>query len=58
MLEFRAPPLGGAPCVGASGAVAGMMGAYFIPYPRAWIDTIVFNSVLRAPLFCTLPPGS
>jgi membrane associated rhomboid family serine protease len=31
-----------APMVGASGAIAGVMGAYMITFPRARIDTIVF----------------
>jgi membrane associated rhomboid family serine protease len=30
------------PMVGASGAIAGVLGAYFFLYPRARIDTLVF----------------
>jgi membrane associated rhomboid family serine protease len=30
------------PMVGASGAIAGVLGAYFLLYPRARIDTLVF----------------
>ena len=30
------------PTVGASGAIAGVMGAYLITFPRARIDTVVF----------------
>ena len=30
------------PMVGASGAIAGVMGAYLIKFPRAWIHTLVF----------------
>ena len=29
------------PMVGASGAIAGVMGAYLIKFPRAWIHTLV-----------------
>lgn len=30
------------PAVGASGAIAGVMGAYLLKFPRAWIHTLVF----------------
>lgn len=30
------------PTVGASGAIAGVMGGYLIKFPRAWIHTLVF----------------
>jgi membrane associated rhomboid family serine protease len=30
------------PMVGASGAIAGVMGAYLIKFPRAWIHTAIF----------------
>jgi membrane associated rhomboid family serine protease len=29
------------PVIGASGAIAGVLGAYFVMYPRAWITTIL-----------------
>lgn len=29
------------PVIGASGAIAGVLGAYFVLYPRAWITTIL-----------------
>jgi membrane associated rhomboid family serine protease len=41
------------PTVGASGAIAGVMGAYFILHPRAKILTLI--PVLFIPLFIELP---
>jgi len=35
-------PLSAVPTIGASGAIAGVMGAYFILYPRARIVTLIF----------------
>ncbi|HEX2184096.1 MAG TPA: rhomboid family intramembrane serine protease, partial [Chloroflexota bacterium] len=29
------------PLVGASGSIAGVLGAYFVSYPRAWVTTLV-----------------
>jgi hypothetical protein len=45
------------PTIGASGAIAGVMGAYFLLYPRAKVLTLVpiffffYMIVLPAPLF-------
>lgn len=41
------------PTVGASGAVAGVMGAYFLLYPRARIITMI--PVFFYPLFIEIP---
>jgi membrane associated rhomboid family serine protease len=41
------------PTVGASGAIAGVMGAYFVLYPRARVVTLV--PLLFYPLFVELP---
>ncbi len=41
------------PTVGASGAIAGVMGAYFILYPRARVLTLV--PILIFPLFLEVP---
>ncbi len=37
------------PCIGASGAISGIMGAYFILYPKAWIKTLIFFRVVSIP---------
>jgi membrane associated rhomboid family serine protease len=42
-----------APTIGASGAIAGVMGAYFVLYPRARVLTVV--PVFFWPLFFELP---
>ncbi len=42
-----------APTIGASGAIAGVMGAYFILYPRSRIITLI--PILFIPLFVELP---
>ncbi len=34
------------PTVGASGAIAGVMGAYVVKFPRARIDTLVFIGII------------
>jgi membrane associated rhomboid family serine protease len=43
----------GVPTIGASGAIAGVMGAYFVLFPRARVITVV--PVLFYPLFVELP---
>ena len=37
------------PMIGASGAIAGILGAYFLLYPRARVDTLVFIWILPVP---------
>ena len=37
------------PVVGASGAIAGVMGAYLVLFPRAWVKTWVFLFVTEIP---------
>jgi membrane associated rhomboid family serine protease len=41
------------PTIGASGAIAGVMGAYFVLYPRARVITLI--PLLFYPLFVELP---
>lgn len=57
LLQFIAGPYSPIPTIGASGAIAGVMGAYFIMFPRAQVLTlipiVIFAQfvVLPAPLF-------
>src|SRR3972149_5948113 len=39
--QFRFAPRSGIPMVGASGAIAGVMGGYFILFPRARVVALV-----------------
>jgi membrane associated rhomboid family serine protease len=40
--------------VGASGAISGVLGAYFVLYPRAKILTLIFYAILPLPAFIFL----
>ncbi len=42
MFQYVIHPFSKTPMVGASGAIAGVLGAYFILYPRARVFTLVF----------------
>lgn len=42
LLQLAVNPNSAIPIVGASGAIAGVMGAYLLLYPRAEIKTIIF----------------
>ncbi|MDO9464931.1 MAG: rhomboid family intramembrane serine protease [bacterium] len=42
------------PTMGASGAISGIMGAYFIFYPKARINIFVIYKILRVPAFLYL----
>jgi membrane associated rhomboid family serine protease len=42
------------PVVGASGAIAAVMGAYLVWYPRARVQTLVFFFAIRLPAFVVL----
>lgn len=44
-LQFLAGPGSRVPIAGASGAVAGVMGAYFLMFPRARVDLLVYYVV-------------
>src|SRR5690554_598129 len=53
VIHILANPSGQVPAIGASGAVAGVMGAYFLLYPTAKIITLV--PVFFFPLFLNIP---
>jgi membrane associated rhomboid family serine protease len=42
------------PLLGASGAISGLLGAYLILYPRAWIYTLVFIIIIPVPAFLVI----
>ena len=42
------------PCIGASGAISGVMGSYFILFPQSRIRTIIGHWIVRVPAFVFL----
>jgi len=53
LTHYYISPLSPAPVVGASGAIAGVMGAYFIMYPRARVLTLI--PIIIFPWFVEIP---
>lgn len=53
LVHFIFNPGSPAPAVGASGAIAGIMGAYFVLFPRAKITTLFL--ILIFPIFINIP---
>jgi membrane associated rhomboid family serine protease len=53
LVQVLADPASTVPIVGASGAIAGVMGGYLLLFPRARIDMLVLLVVV--PLFLTVP---
>ncbi|PYE82288.1 rhomboid family intramembrane serine protease [Pseudoroseicyclus aestuarii] len=60
LAEYLAAPLSTAPVIGASGAIAGVMGGYLLLFPRGRIDilvfTVVFNRIVPVPSWALLVP--
>lgn len=52
-LHWFTNPLSGVPTVGASGAIAGVLGAYLLLFPRARVLTLI--PIVFIPLFFELP---
>jgi membrane associated rhomboid family serine protease len=42
------------PCVGASGAIAGVLGAYLVLYPRNGVRVLFFRDIIVVPAFLVL----
>ena len=42
LVQFAAEPFSPVPTIGASGAIAGVMGGYLLMFPRARIDILIF----------------
>jgi len=42
------------PCVGASGAISGVMGCYFVLFPQARVRTIIGHRIVRVPAYLYL----
>lgn len=53
LFHFLLNPVSTIPTVGASGAIAGVMGAYFLLYPRSKVLTVV--PILIIPFFFEIP---
>jgi membrane associated rhomboid family serine protease len=58
MLQFAADPMSPIPMVGASGAIAGVLGGYLLLYPKARVDVlliiIVFFRIFPVPAWIVL----
>jgi membrane associated rhomboid family serine protease len=50
-LEYAGVRAASIPNIGASGAIAGVLGAYFVLYPRARVLTLIFIFIREIPAF-------
>ncbi len=57
-LQIYSSPASVVPMLGASGAIAGVLGAYFVIYPRATVHTLIplgfFSRIVELPAFIFL----
>lgn len=44
-------PLASVPAIGASGAISGIIAAYFLIYPNARVNILFFSKIIKAPAF-------
>ncbi|HYA48516.1 MAG TPA: rhomboid family intramembrane serine protease, partial [Burkholderiales bacterium] len=49
LTQIVATPSSRVPMVGASGAIAGVLGAYWVLFPRARVETLIFVFVVPVP---------
>ncbi|MCK6548660.1 rhomboid family intramembrane serine protease [Myxococcota bacterium] len=52
--QIAVDPASPVPMVGASGAIAGVLGGYLVLYPRARVNTLVFVFVMQVPAWAFL----
>jgi membrane associated rhomboid family serine protease len=52
--QVVADPTSILPCVGASGAIAGVLGAYFIMHPTNTVRVLLFRDIIHLPAFFVL----
>jgi len=53
LTQMLSSPLSTVPSVGASGAIAGVLGAYLLLFPRAWVEVVM--PIWFYPVFFELP---
>lgn len=54
MAQYAVNPASAIPNVGASGAIAGVLGAYLLMFPRARVDVLLGRSIVAMPAFVVL----
>jgi membrane associated rhomboid family serine protease len=54
LAQVIATPMSVLPCVGASGAIAGVLGAYLVLYPRNAVHVLLFRQVVLMPALIVL----
>jgi membrane associated rhomboid family serine protease len=52
--QYAASPESGVPNVGASGAIAGVLGAYIIMFPRSRVNVLLGRQIVAMPAFVVL----